>query len=127
MGFLQKVLAEEETFSLTFEKAHLPTVDADLAKYLGFNKEDDVELTKLYSLKWKYSFEARQYGVKSVDITIPDQEVTIEGTVNDALFDKKIKLKNVKKEIKKIDSNSISLFPTEIEFYKNEWIVIFQV
>lgn len=99
-------------------------VDLDLM--LDDQGDHDV-LTKHVNLRWNLELEMRQYGVKSLIVTVPGQTFTVSLNIwgeNDGDTEKEIVI-DVKDVSVENDSDLNSLVPHTLVFYKNKWKLVF--
>lgn len=116
----------------------LSNYESDLKKELGVAKINPMDLDvkiKDFDLNWRVSFDTRQWGIKGIYVTCPDQEVSLEIEVdyfdedNDKDLDitlvKSLKIKDVDVELEnKVDFNS-DISPEKLDFSKKKFTLIF--
>lgn len=99
-------------------------VDLDLT----INRPDNFEIeTKKMNLRWNAEFEMRSYGVKSVIITVPDQQVSLDirvwGDDEDTFETLTLDIKDV--IIERQNEGLEFLIPQTLEFFKGKWKLVF--
>jgi hypothetical protein len=126
MSFLNRLkVTASDSFSTEVEDIWIPHPT------LGFPHEALISI-KGTKIKWSVEPEYRNYGIKSLGVYVPDQEITVRGEADldsgSEDFAKVLKISNVKVEYALSDEiTSLSLEPKAIEFYNNKWQVTFKV
>ena len=134
---LIKILKTNEADNSFVCPVNFPYFNSNDAIALGLvDKPEDFEIvrTKKVNLKWELEFEMRDYGIKAMYVTVPDQEFDIEYEVivnqegDTETKQAKIKVKNVKVEYNSESFRGV-LFPYELDVYTNkgkiEWTATF--
>jgi hypothetical protein len=96
-------------------------VDLDLQ--LERTDNYDIE-TKKINLRWNLELELRQYGVKSVIITVPEQflrlDINVWGDDTDTYEEMKLTIKDVE-----IVRDTDSLIPHTLGYFNKKWRLVF--
>lgn len=115
---MEKILAGVVTdFKTKIEKVSISIFDHPLIP-------ENWEVAESIDLKWSIELEAREWGVKDIDIFVPDQSflVLIRNIETDE--EKEITLEISGASVERY-SESLSIVPDAIEFIRNEWTVKF--
>ena len=97
----------------------------DLDVMLDLPDNHDI-VTKKVNLRWNLELDMRQYGIKSFDISVPDQTLTIDVSIwgEDTDIEKEITL-DVKDVLVERNGENDGLVPNTLEFYKGKWKLVF--
>ena len=98
----------------------------DLDLLIDRNDNYDIE-TKKFNLRWNVEFEVRQYGIKSVNITVPEQKIELDicvwGDNEDTYETLTLDIKDV--VIERNTEGFDNLVPQSLSYFKNKWTLVF--
>lgn len=120
---INKIVASGvEAFDTKIDGKSLFAVD------FGFTEEQDAEATEV-RLRWSYSMDLREYGIKALMPHVPDQTLAVTFRVDGQDIVKKIEAKNIEVELERDHQadSSLSLFPYRIEHHNGRWTVLFVI
>ena len=94
---------------------------------LTLDRDDNYEIdTHFANLRWTLEMEMRQYGIKSFDITVPDQKITVNLIIwGDEEDTEETLTLDVKDVIVERSGDFDGLVPRSLELYDGKWKVVF--
>ena len=89
---------------------------------VDFETDEVLEVLEQVTVDWSANIEYRNWGIKAIDIEIPNQSVTISAIVDTEKSDVRFDIHDVEVQY---DTLTIPLAPTKLTYFKGKWVLEF--
>lgn len=120
----------EFEFGSKYKIDFVPDDAKEMASLLGVESDDFYHIPiQPISLKWKAVIYAAEYAFEGMDISVPDQTVSVKVQVDrngEVIETKDFELKNVQTQIASVVENQLEVMPNQIIWSANKSFVEFK-